>query len=111
MKHQIIKFSIVLAFAFAPALSIVAGGDRVGLYNNEKNNTQIEQSTVSESIGVYKSNPDFDDSTDGMLRAGGNMGGGDGNKVPAGDGLLILLLAATGYICYKKLNKITARKI
>ncbi|MDR0798254.1 MAG: hypothetical protein LBN18_00625 [Dysgonamonadaceae bacterium] len=100
MKQIIRKISFIILFTGSACFAQAAGESRIGLYS-EKNNRTTETVSVKESVGLYTTEAP---STDGILRAGGNEGDGDGNpnKVPAKDSLLLVLVVAAGYLFWKK---------
>jgi hypothetical protein len=102
MKRKIYLF--ILIVGMLPALHIRAGIEgegRVGLYNSKNSSVEPVENT---SAGLYNNRQELTgaDSDEGSLRAGGNMGGGTANKVPAKDSLLLVLVVAAGYLVWKK---------
>jgi hypothetical protein len=100
MKQVIRKISFIILFVGSACFAQAANESRIGLYS-EKNNRTTETTSVKESVGLYSTEAP---SIDGILRAGGNEGDGDGNpnKVPVKDSLLVVLIATAGYLVWKK---------
>jgi hypothetical protein len=112
MKKITIKVLFIIVLAFPTVVMANQSGSQaresVGLYS-QASREAVQES--SEKVGLYKDLKDFkdleafkedpDDSGDsGDLRAGGNMGGGDSNKVPAGEGLPLLFAGAILYALF-----------
>jgi hypothetical protein len=110
MKTTIVKILFIMVLAL-PAITVasqsgVQARESVGLYGSQVSREAVQES--GEKVGLYKDLKDSKDFKDfkeesdddsGDLRAGGNMGGGNSNKVPVGEGLPLLFLGAILYAC------------
>jgi hypothetical protein len=110
----IIHLIATIAIVFALPATNLCAGERAGLYNNRQAaqaesvragiyNASTQSSNDPEDFSVFKDLTGDDDT--GSLRAGGNMGGGNDNKVPVKDNLLVVLAAIAAYLFFKKTRK------
>jgi hypothetical protein len=110
MKKTTIKILFIMALAL-PAVAMASQFDSqaretMGLYSSQVNHKAVQES--SKRVGLYNDLKDLKDFKDfkedpddsGDLRAGGNMGGGDPSKVPAGEGLSLLFAGAIFYASF-----------
>jgi hypothetical protein len=113
MKKITIKILFIIVLAL-PAMTVAMANqtgsqarETAGLYSSQASREAVQES--SEKVGLYKDLKDFEDLKDfkkesdddsGDLRAGGNMGGGDSNKVPIGEGLPLLFAGAILYASF-----------
>ncbi|MDR0799385.1 MAG: hypothetical protein LBN18_06475 [Dysgonamonadaceae bacterium] len=85
--------------------------NNIGLYSNKKDYRTVF--VQDEHAGLYngKSPAEQEDELLPTLRAGGTEGGGDadkvGQEVPAGDGLLVILIGIVFYVFNKKRRILT----
>ena len=102
MKQITVKIIILTVFAWTACLAQAAGEDRVGLYSPKSKTQVTEQPAVKQSFGLYEA-----PQAEGILRAGGTEGddGGNPNKVPVRDNLLLLLMGAAAYLVIRKNSK------
>ena len=102
MKQITIRIIILTVFAWMACPAQAAGEDRVGLYSQKSKSQVMEQPVVKQSFGLYET-----PQAEGLLRAGGTEGdgGGNPNKVPMKDNLLLLLLGAAAYLVIRKNSK------
>ena len=99
MKQITIKIILLFTvFTWSACFAQAAGENRMGLYAKKN---QVMEPAVKESAGLYKAETP---QVEGMLRAGGTEGDGDGNpnKVPVKDNLLLLLIGAGAYLVIRK---------
>jgi hypothetical protein len=101
MKQITVRIIILSVFAWSACCVQAAGENRMGLYSKKN---QVVETTVKESAGLYKTEMP---QVEGLLRAGGTEGdgGGNPNKVPVRDNLLLLLLGAATYLVIRKNSK------
>ena len=104
MKHISIRIIILTVFAWSACFVQAAGEDRTGLYAKKTGKSQVTESLLRQTTGLYEvqSPPG-----EGTLRAGGTEGDPDGNpnKVPAGDSLLPVLLGTAACLLIRKYRK------
>jgi hypothetical protein len=78
--------------------------EKIGIFKNAESQPVAP---VSREIGLFNSNDKEEDKNlEGSLRAGGDMGGGQAQKIPAGDALWVILLGSAGYSsCFLRRKK------
>jgi hypothetical protein len=107
MNKRIIKnlFLPVLLVASATlTYGSIKESEKIGLF---KNTESPAVAAVSQEIGLYNSkDSEKDGDLEGSLRAGGDMGGGQPQKIPVSDGLWVILLGSIGYsFCFLRQKK------